>query len=152
MVVVNEEVLVVNPVGPFSGGATYSRTPTKCSPGPFQKKISLHDSIGIMHASYTRAVTIQEGSCGSLFRQKTKSECLNNTRGITPSFYNTTTGTSISNVSPEIQYPQLCFKYIHENPVRAGLVSYAEEWEVSSVKDFAGMREGIRINKKVANE
>lgn len=33
-------------------------------------------------------------------------------------------------------------RYIHLNPVRAGLVSTAEEWEFSSYQDFIGLRKG----------
>lgn len=32
-------------------------------------------------------------------------------------------------------------KYIHQNPVAAGLVRNAEDWEFSSVRDFLGKRE-----------
>ena len=133
--------------GGFSGSATVSRAPTKS-----QKSISLNHSIGIMLASYTRAINIQEGFTGSLFRQKTKSECLIKTGGITPSFINTKSGTSIYNVSPEDQYPQICFEYIHDNPVRAGLAEISEEWEFSSARDYAGLCEGGLVNKEVASQ
>jgi putative transposase len=51
---------------PERGGATSSRTPTKT--------VSLNHSIGILLASYTRAINKQNNTSGSLFRQKTKAE------------------------------------------------------------------------------
>ncbi len=33
-------------------------------------------------------------------------------------------------------------RYIHSNPVSAGLVSRAEEWQYSSYRDYIGMRDG----------
>ena len=33
-------------------------------------------------------------------------------------------------------------RYIHLNPVAAGLVACAQEWEFSSYQDFAGLRGG----------
>lgn len=35
--------------------------------------------------------------------------------------------------------------YIHENPVRAGLVAKAEHWEYSSAGDFQGMKGKLRL-------
>ncbi|MEQ8973744.1 MAG: hypothetical protein RIE73_25550 [Coleofasciculus sp. C1-SOL-03] len=35
----------------------------------------------------------------------------------------------------------LC-RYIHLNPVKAGLVQQAEEWEFSSYLEYAGLRKG----------
>ena len=163
---VREEELYVNPeAAASSGGATISRTPTRCSlietlsPTPptcptyqIPKKISLNHSIGIMLASYTRAIHEQENISGSLFRQKTKSECLNLSNGIMPSFINTKAGTLIDNIVPEEQYPQICFEYIHNNPVAAGFVREVTNWEFSSAQDYAGLRAGGIVAKQVAGE
>ncbi len=46
----------------------------------------------------------------------------------------------------------MCFNYIHQNPVRAGLVKTEIEWEFSSAQDYAGLRNGTLVNKKVAQE
>ena len=35
-----------------------------------------------------------------------------------------------------------CARYIHLNPVKAGLVRSAEDWEYSSYRDFVGLRDG----------
>ena len=126
-----------------SGGATLSRTPTICS---------LQKSLGILLASYTRAINKQNGTTGSLFRGRTKAECLNQVNGIAPSFYNTSAGTIIPIDNPEKHYPQVCFNYIHQNPVKANLVKSETDWEFSSAKDYAGLRNGTLINKEKAKE
>ena len=129
-----------------SRSATLSRTRT------VSNNISFNKSIGILLASYTRAINAQENRTGSLFRDKTKAECLTAYNGITPSFYNTEYGTIINIPDPEIEYPQICFNYIHNNPVKAGLVKNAEDWEFSSFQDICGMRNGRLINREKINE
>jgi putative transposase len=89
---------------------------------------------------------------GSLFRSLTKAECLTKTSGFSPSFYNTSVGTKISIQLPERQYPQVCFEYIHNNPVKAKLVKRPEDWDFSSYKDYYGDRDGELINPERANE
>lgn len=116
------------------------------------KTRTLNNSIAVLLRSYTRAINKQNKSKGSLFRQKTKAECLNQINGITPSFYNTNAGTKIHLDDPEKHYPQLCFNYIHQNPVKARLVNIETEWEYSSAIDYAGLRNGTLTNKEKAKE
>jgi len=146
MVLVNEvEIGVAN----GSGSATSSRAPTP-SPNPTRKN-SLNKSIGILLASYTRAIQKQENISGSLFRQKTKAECVNCPKGISPNYYYVDGIVTSSNIPPEKQYPQVCFNYIHQNPVKSGLVARPEEWEFSSAMDYCGKRKGGLINRKIAS-
>jgi putative transposase len=49
---------------------------------------------------------------------------------------------------PEYQYPQVCFNYIHQNPVKAMLVKKPEDWEVSLYTDLVGMRGGNFVNRE----
>jgi putative transposase len=116
------------------------------------RAVSLNESIGIMLRSYTRAINKQEQRVGGLFREETKAECLTAIDGITPSFYNTPSGTLINVSNPEKEYPQICFDYIHFNPVSAGLTLTPEEWEFSSFRDYCGMRDGRLINRERAGE
>ncbi len=111
---------------------------------------TLNESIGIMLMGYTKAFNKQYNRTGKLFREATKAECINCPNGITPSFYKTVYGTKINS---QLQgYPQVCFKYIHDNPVNAGLVKKAEDWEFSSSQDYLGIRKGTLLNKKVAKQ
>jgi len=113
---------------------------------------TLNQSIGIMLHSYTNAINKQQNRTGSLFRKLTKAECLNCPNGITPSFYNTEFKTQIHTAHPELQYPQMCFNYIHQNPVKAGLVKTETDWEFSSARDYAGLRNGTLVNKVLAKD
>lgn len=97
--------------------------------------ISFNKSLGIMLASYTRAINIQECFSGSLFRQKTKAICLTCIDGVTPAWHTVTGITKINSAAPEKQYPNSCFNYIAFNPVKAGLVNNTQEWEFSSFSD-----------------
>lgn len=112
------------------------------------KTRTLNESIGILLRSYTRAINKQENSTGSVFRKETKAECLTNANGIIPSFY----GSHINVRIPEKEYPQACFNYIHQNPVKANLVKLPEEWEFSSYPDYYGVRDGKLINRARAVE
>jgi putative transposase len=117
-----------------------------------QKTRTFNESIGILLRSYTRAINKQEGFTGTLFRKETKAECLNCPNGITPAFISGSGTTHITHRTPEQQYPQLCFNYIHQNPVKAKLVADAVDWEFSSARDYAGLRDGKMVNKEVAGE
>ena len=112
----------------------------------------LNQSIGIMLASYTRAINKQENRTGSLFRDKTKAESVNRPNGITPSFITKNGVTQITVSNPEKDYPQVCFNYIHQNPVEAGLVKHETDWVFLSAKDYAGIRNGKLINKEIAKK
>ncbi len=66
---------------------------------------------------------------GSLFQQKTKAICVMDNDSC---FGNTT------------------FHYIHQNPVKAGMVDRMEDWEFSSFKDYAGLRDQKICNCRLA--
>ena len=113
-------------------------------------KNTLNQALAILLRSYTRAINKQQNRTGSLFRQKTKAECITKIDNITPSFYNADYGASMYTIHPEEEYPQVCFNYIHLNPVKAGLVGKAEDWEFSSFRDYCRLRDGKLINKDLA--
>jgi putative transposase len=117
-----------------------------------RKMRTFNDSIGIMLRSYTNAINKMHNRSGKLFREGTKAECITCSDGITPSFYNTSSGTQINITDPEKQYPELCFHYIHQNPVKAGWMQKATDWEFSSARDYVGFRNGKLVNKEVARK
>ena len=89
-------------------------------------------------SGYARIFNNQNQRTGSIFRQKTKSKCLNdlsikpqNTYRIQDYFIN-------------------CFHYIHQNPFAAKLVTKLEDWEFSSFRDYAGLRDGNLCKKDLA--
>ncbi len=69
--------------------------------------------LGNLLSSYTRAIQIQENFVGSLFQQNTKKKEL-------PHPFDATS----------------CLHYIHQNPVRANLVSEAVQWKHSSFNEY----------------
>ena len=83
-----------------------------------------------MLSGYARIFNTQNQRSGSVFRQKTKAKCLSDIK-----------------ITPDSSYLQQdyfinCFHYIHQNPLIANLVSRLEDWEYSSFKDCAGLRDG----------
>ena len=146
MVLVNETELKVSKI---VGVASSDTDDTNRSDTDDTEKIrTINNSIGIMLRSYTQAINKQINRTGKLIREKTKAECINCPNGITPSFIDN----KINIVIPEKQYPQVCFNYIHKNPVKANLVKKAVDWEFSSAKDYAGLRNGKLVNKITAEK
>ncbi len=84
-----------------------------------------------MLTHYTRAMQKQEGFTGSLFTQNTKAK-------------------QVSSEWSWEDYTLWCFRYILQNPVKAGLVRHAGEWEFSAYLDFAGLRNGTLCNQALA--
>ncbi len=87
------------------------------------------EGIRMLLSSYTQAINKQEGRTGSLFTQNTKAKCL-------------TTTTSREND------PFIAFSYIHQNALKAKLVTRIEDWQFSSFPDYAGLRNGTFCNIK----
>ncbi len=112
------------------------------------KSISLNHSIGTLLASYTRAINIQEDFTGSLFRKKTNANCVNDNSQTLHAWVESLGITTIIRDIPEIQYPRICFDYIHQNPVKAGFVKKPEEWEFSSYSDIFASRKGTLVNRE----
>jgi putative transposase len=96
--------------------------------------IALNNSVGVMLRSYTRAMNVAYKNKGSLFQQKTKSKNVN-------------TGLTLRD-----NYALVCFLYIMQNPVKAGLVKNFHDWEFSSFLDFSGLRKGRLCNMAFTTE
>ncbi len=111
---------------------------------------SLNDSIGIVLRSYTRAINKQENQTGSLFRKATKAVCVTCPDGLSPSWFIENGVTTYINTLPGDDYPQVCFDYIHQNPVKASLAKKATDWEFSSAREYAGIRSRELVNKITA--
>ncbi|MBT3386211.1 MAG: hypothetical protein HN778_10530 [Prolixibacteraceae bacterium] len=113
---------------------------------------SLNQSIAIMLRSYTRAINKQENRNGSLFQMTTKAICLTDNSKISLAWFQTSFGTAINIPDPDKSYPQVCFNYIHYNPVSGKLVKNLQDYEFSSYRDYAGERNGKLVNKNRAND
>ncbi len=101
---------------------------------PEKNSKDLSRGIQIILRSYTRAINKQKDRTGSLFTQNTCSKALADYSEVQSDGYATT-----------------CFHYIHQNPMKAGLVRKMEDWEFSSFKDYIGLRNGKLINRELTN-
>ena len=87
---------------------------------PEFEPIKFSNGMRTLLSSYTRAVQKQESLMGSLFQQNTKyKELTDNT------------------------YSHTCFHYIHQNPLKAKLVSRMEDWRHHSFNEYMGTAEGF---------
>jgi len=80
---------------------------------PFSK------AFGHFLSSYTRAINRRYKRTGSLFQQNTKSKIL------------------------EGEDAFVCFHYIHQNPVKAGLCDGFEDWKYSSFNEYYAGEQNI---------
>ena len=94
------------------------------------ESVAFAKKIGTLQSSYTQAINKQENRIGSLFQQKAKAKELN-----------------LNNEGAFI-----CFNYIHQNPYVAGLSNALEDWEFSSYRDYANLRNGTLVNKTIAHQ
>ena len=99
--------------------------------------VAFSNSIRVMLSSYSRAINIQVERTGSLFQQNCKAK-------------------EIALFDQQINsynysdYLLICFNYLHQNPIKAGLVSSLEDWEFSSYKDYIGLRNDTLCNQPLA--
>ncbi len=75
----------------------------------------------------------------ALYSGKTKGKCLSEQQELASSLHTS-------------DYYFSCFHYIHQNPLKAALVSKLEDWNFSSFKEYAGLRNGTLINKSLAEQ
>jgi putative transposase len=80
---------------------------------------TLSDSMKSLSLAYTKAINKRFDRCGVLFQGRFQSIL----------------------VSDRNYMVQLA-RYIHQNPVKAGLVQKPEEWEFSSYLEYTGLRQG----------
>lgn len=81
-------------------------------------------NIGILLSSYTKAINKAFSRTGSLFQNHTKTKLITDER-----------------------YLFRLINYIHQNPLRTGLVKNIVDWEFSSYRDYIGKRKGTLIDK-----
>lgn len=110
-----------------------------------RKTRTFNQSIAILLRSYTRAIHKERGSSGALFREGTKAK-----NGIIEGFITVDGKQKDCFFGGTMNYEATCFQYIHENPEKAGLVKKATDWEFSSAKDYAGIRNGTLCNQQLA--
>ena len=131
--------------GSKSGGDFESPLDWKASDEAYMQNLSYE--LSIMLRSYTRAINKQEGRSGALFREKTKAK-----NGIIDGFITIDGKNKGLFFKPSNNYHQVCFDYIHDNPVKAKLCAKPIDWRYSSAKDYAGLRRGTLCNQDLAKD
>lgn len=92
----------------------------------------LSDGYRRLLSTYAHEINKKRNTVGSLFRQKTQAKLIEGGNPNTP-----------------LSYAELCFFYIHQNPVSANLVEKNTDWEFSSARDYYGVRNGTICNQKL---
>lgn len=108
---------------------------------------NLSYDLSIMLRSYSRAINKQEKRSGALIRHKTKAK-----KGIIDDFVTIGGRRRGLFFKPTNNYHQVCFDYIHNNPVEAKICERAVDWKYSSARDYAGLRNGTLCNQELAKE
>ena len=97
------------------------------------KEQNLTKRIGQVLGSYTQGINKRYNRIGGLFQPKTKAKCLNKEYS-------------------KVDYLAICFQYIHQNPVEAGLVDNLEDWPYSSFLEYLYNPEDGLCNRYLAKE
>src|SRR5258706_6228780 len=98
--------------------------------GSFERQ-QFSQGIKMLLSSYAKAINKQEKRTGSLFQQKTKALFVSDSKN---------------------NRPQTVFHYIHQNPLKAGLVTKIEDWEYSSFNEYQGQGNESLCNRNLAQE
>ena len=91
-------------------------------------------------SGYCRVFNKRYSRSGSLFRQKTKAKCLTDELEVADTFYTSK------------DYCYNCFRYIHQNPVVAALVTRVSEWKWSSARFYSGKETESFCNLELARK
>ncbi len=91
----------------------------------------LSNGFRLLQSNYAQYFNRRYDRTGSLFRQKTKAKGMSD---------------------GSLNHGYIAFHYIHQNPLKASLVGRLENWEYSSYKDYAGLRNGSLCDKELAHQ
>lgn len=84
-------------------------------------------------STYSQGINRQENRKSSLFQQNTRS-------------------VEVTDWTSNVHYAEICFFYIHHNPVKAGLVRKAHEWQHSSAHIFRQYNRHSLVNLRLAEQ
>lgn len=83
----------------------------------------------VLFNSYVQALNLQQGRTGTLFEGRFKHKCVD-----------------------KWEYLMVLCRYIHRNPVKAGLVTKPEDWAYSNYREWIGMRDGVLVDKEFVQD
>lgn len=83
----------------------------------------------VLFNSYVQALNLQQGRTGTLFEGRFKHRCVDKS-----------------------EYLIVLCRYIHRNPVRAGLVSEPEDWMYSDYREWIGVRDSELVDTEFVRD
>ena len=105
----------------------------------YQQQLS--HTLRILLSSYTKAYNRKYDRRGSLFRARSRAKPAYT--DFIPEAHELAVDAPFTLF---VRYLKICFNYIHDNPVKDGLVQNAVDWKYSSARDYAGLRGGTLCN------
>ncbi len=102
------------------------KTPTHLMTSQSSDEFLISNNIAILLRSYTRAFNKMYDRHGSLFQARYKVKLIDNDK-----------------------YLITLLTYIHQNPIRSGLTTKAEEWLFSSYQNYIDLRKGSLPQKEL---
>jgi len=109
-----------------------------------EETITINTALGQLQKSYTRAINNEKNWSGSLFRARLKAK-----DGQIHDFVSMEVENGKEKFDFSNRYAANCLRYIHHNPVEAGLVRRPEDYEWSSAKEYKGLRKGTLCNLEI---
>jgi len=94
---------------------------------------NLSKRFGLILSSYSQGINRRRSRTGNLFQQRTKAKCLN---------------LEFS----KNDYLRICFLYIHQNPLEAGLTNKLEDWPYSSFIEYLSKSNNGLCNQELTKE
>jgi len=89
-----------------------------------ETEVLLSKFMQVLFNAYVQALNLQLGRTGTLFEGRFKHKCVD-----------------------QWEYLMVLCRYIHRNPVKAGLVEKPEDWAYSNYREWIGMRDGVLVDK-----
>lgn len=87
-------------------------------------EILLSKFMQVLFNAYVQALNLQQGRTGTLFEGRFKHKCVD-----------------------KWEYLMALCRYIHRNPVKAGLVARPEDWAYSNYREWIGLRNGVLVDQ-----
>lgn len=88
-----------------------------------ETEVLLSKFMQVLFNAYVQALNLQQGRTGTLFEGRFKHKCVD-----------------------QWEYLMVLCRYIHRNPVKAGLVSKPEDWAYSNYREWVGLRNGALVD------
>lgn len=94
-----------------------------------ETEVLLSKFMQVVFNAYVQALNIQQGRTGTLFEGRFKHKRVD-----------------------QWEYLMALCRYIHRNPVKAGLVTKPEDWAYSNYREWIGLRDGALVDREFVQD